>query len=135
LSRWPEAGQIYRGYTNSDHGIDGEIEFKDDQGRASGKRLYVQLKSGDSYLTERQRDQAEIFKIKNPRWADYWQKQAYAAMLVIRTSDGEIRWMNVTAYLKRESDAGKKPVKQIVFDGERFDMTTVRRWRDKLLNG
>jgi hypothetical protein len=34
-----EAGQIYRGYTNSDHGIDGEIEFKDDQGRASGKRL------------------------------------------------------------------------------------------------
>ena len=25
-----EAGQIYRGYTNSDHGIDGEIEFKDD---------------------------------------------------------------------------------------------------------
>jgi hypothetical protein len=23
-----EAGQIYRGYTNSDHGIDGEIEFK-----------------------------------------------------------------------------------------------------------
>jgi hypothetical protein len=34
-----EARQIYRGYTNSDHGIDGEIEFKDDQGRASGKRL------------------------------------------------------------------------------------------------
>ncbi len=26
-----EAGQIYRGYTNSDHGIDGEIEFKDDR--------------------------------------------------------------------------------------------------------
>ena len=22
-----EVGQIYRGYTNSDHGIDGEIEF------------------------------------------------------------------------------------------------------------
>ena len=45
-----EAGQIYRGFTNSDHGIDGEIEFKDNEGRASGKRLYVQLKSGDSYL-------------------------------------------------------------------------------------
>ena len=34
-----EAGQIYRGYTNSSHGIDGEIEFKDDRGRASRKRL------------------------------------------------------------------------------------------------
>ena len=45
-----EVGQIYRGYTNSEHGIDGEIGFKAEQGRASGKRLYVQLKSGASYL-------------------------------------------------------------------------------------
>ena len=59
-----EAGQIYRGYTNSDHGIDGEIEFKDDQGRASGKRLYVQLKSGDSYLNKRRSDGAEVFQIR-----------------------------------------------------------------------
>ena len=44
-----EAGQIYRQYTNSDHGIDGEIEFKDPEGKASGRRLYLQLKSGDSY--------------------------------------------------------------------------------------
>ena len=35
-------------------------------------------------------------QIKNPRWADYWQQQAYAVMLVIRTSDGEIRWMDVS---------------------------------------
>ena len=102
-----EAGQIYRGYTNSDHGIDGEIEFKDDEGRASGKRLYVQLKSGDSYLTKRRRDGAEVFQIKNPRWADYWQQQAYPVMLVIRTSDGEIRWMDVSTYLRRETPAGK----------------------------
>ena len=72
-----ESGQIHRGYTNSDHGIDGEIEFKDDQGRASGKRLYVQLKSGDSYLKKRRSDGAEVFQIKNPRWADYWQQQAF----------------------------------------------------------
>ena len=127
-----EAGQIYRGYTNSDHGIDGEIEFKDDQGRASGKRLYVQLKSGDSYLKKRRSDGAEVFQIKNPRWADYWQQQAYAVMLVIRTSDGEIRWMDVSAYLKRES-AGGKTVRQIVFEGERFDVMSVRRWRERVL--
>ena len=126
-----EAGQIYRGYTNSDHGIDGEIEFKDDQGRASGKRLYVQLKSGDSYLKKRQGG-AEVFQIKNPRWADYWQQQAYAVMLVIRTSNGEIRWMNVSAYLKRESASGKT-VRHIVFEGERFDAMSVRRWRKKVL--
>ena len=79
-----------------------------------------------------ERDGAEVFQIKNPRWADYWQQQAYAVMLVIRTSDGEIRWMDVSTYLKRES-AGGKAVRQIVFDGERFDVMSVRRWRDRLL--
>ncbi|MGH9940699.1 MAG: DUF4365 domain-containing protein, partial [Blastocatellia bacterium] len=125
-----EAGQIYRGYTNSDHGIDGEIEFKDDHGRATGQRLYLQLKSGDSYLTIRKRDNAEVFQIRNERWADYWRQQAYPVLLVIRASDGEIRWMDVSDYLKRASE---KPVKQIVFTGERFDVMSVRRWRDKAL--
>ena len=125
-----EAGQIYRGYTNSDHGIDGEIEFKDDHGRATGKRLYLQLKSGDSYLTIRKRDGAEVFQIKTERWADYWRQQAYPVLLVIRASDGEIRWMDVSDYLKRASE---KLVKQIVFTGERFDVMSVRRWRDKAL--
>jgi GTPase SAR1 family protein len=127
-----EAGQIYRSYTNSDHGIDGEIEFKDDQGRASGKRLYVQLKSGDSYLRKRERDGAEVFQIKNPRWADYWQQQAYAVMLVIRKSDGEIRWMDVSAYLKQRHASGTS-LTQIVFTGDRLDVMSVRQWRDRLL--
>ncbi len=127
-----EAGQIYRGYTNSDHGIDGEIEFKNDDGQATGKRLYLQLKSGDSYLTTRKADGAEVFQIKKPRWAEYWQEQAYPVMLVIRTSDGEIRWMDVSAYLKHESSSGKT-VKQIIFDSEPFDTFSVRRWRDSVL--
>jgi small GTP-binding protein len=127
-----EAGQIYRGYTNSDHGIDGEIEFKDDQGRASGQRLYLQLKSGDSYLSERKRDGAEVFQIKNLRWASYWQQQAYPVMLVIRTSDGVIRWMDVSDHLRRESRAGES-LTQIVFEGERLDVMSVRRLRDRAL--
>lgn len=128
-----EAGQIYRGYTNSDHGIDGEIEFKDDKGRATGKRLYLQLKSGDSYLTTRQRDGAEVFQIKKDRWATYWQQQAYPVLLVIRNSKGEIRWMDVSEYLRRASDGGKRAVKQIVFEGERLDVMSVRRWRERVL--
>jgi len=126
------AGQICREFSVCDQGIDMEIEFKDDQGNASGKRLYLQLKSGDSYLKVRERDGAYKFQIKNPRWADYWQQQAYPVMLVIRKSDGEIRWMRIDDYLKRESKGGKK-VSQIVFEGERFDVMSVRRWRDKVL--
>jgi hypothetical protein len=84
----PQAPDILPGL-----GIDGEIGFKDDQGQATGRRLYIQLKSGDSYLKKRKTDGAEVFQINNPRWVAYWQKQAYAVMLVIRTSNGEIRWM------------------------------------------
>jgi hypothetical protein len=130
-----EAGQIYRQYTNSDWGIDGEIEFKDFEGKASAKRLYLQLKSGDSYLHKRKLDGAEIFTIKNERWASYWQQQAYPVMLVIRTSDGKIRWMNVTEYLKQHSKSSKdgKQVRQIVFDGEPFTAPNLQKMRDRLI--
>jgi hypothetical protein len=63
-----------------------------------------------------------VFQIKNPRWADYWQQQAYAVMPVSRTSDGEIRRMD-----------GGKTVRQVVFTGERFDAASVRNWRRKVL--
>jgi GTPase SAR1 family protein len=130
-----QAGHIYRGYTNSDHGIDGEIEFKndDEQRTASGKKVYLQLKSGDSYLHERKRDDAEVFTIKNVRWVTYWQSLPCDVMLVIRTSDGVIRWMNITEYLKRATEHRTKTVKQVVFDGEPFNAYTVRRLRDRLI--
>lgn len=130
-----EAGQLFRPVANSDHGIDGEIEFKDDEGKASGKRLYVQLKSGDSYLSKRKRDAAEVFHIKNERWAKYWQQQAYPVMLVVRNSKGEIRWMNVSDYLKKESDRDDKPLTQIIFKGEPFNAAGIHRWRNKMLYG
>jgi hypothetical protein len=122
-----EAGQVFRPTPNSDWGIDGEIEFKDYEGRASGKRVYLQLKSGDSYL-RKHKDDSEVFQIKNPRHAEYWQQQAYPVMLVIRTSDSSIRWMDVSAYLK-----GKKNVKHIVFDGEPFTALNLQRMRDRLM--
>jgi hypothetical protein len=126
-----EAGQIYRQYTNSDHGIDGEIEFKKDTGAASSMLLYIQQKSGDSYLTTR-KDGAEIFKIKNPRHVEMWRKRKYPVMLVVRTSDGRIRWMDVRAYLRHELDAGRD-VKQIVFHGEPFTADALRELRKQLL--
>jgi hypothetical protein len=125
-----EAGQIFRPTPNSDWGIDGEIEFKDHQGEASGKRVYLQLKSGDSYLSER-RDGREVFQIRKPRQALYWQQQAYPVMLVIRTSDSVIRWMDVSAYLKAKS--GKKVVTQVIFQGEPFTALNLQRMRNRLI--
>ncbi len=127
------AGQISREFSVSDHGIDMEIEFKNDDGKATGRKVYLQLKSGDSYLCTRKSDGAEIFAIKKERHAKYWMEQAFPVMLVIRNSQGEIRWMEVRDWLKRETDNGKKKVKQIVFEGKRFDVMSVRGWREKAL--
>lgn len=124
-----EAGQIYRGYTNSDHGIDGEIEFKDDLGHASGQKIYLQLKSGDSYLYKRAGTGQEIFTVKKERHLTYWRNQAYPVYLVIRSSDGGIRWMNVTERLKQRSDP--KESKQIIFDGEPFNAQTLLAVREQ----
>ena len=127
------ANQISREFNVSDHGIDMEIEFTDDNHEATGAKVYLQLKSGDSYLHKRKKDGTEVFTIKNERHARYWMAQGFPVLLVIRNSEGEVRWMEVRDWLKRESDNGNKPVKQIVFDGERFDVMSVRRWRDRSL--
>jgi small GTP-binding protein len=129
------AGQISREFNVSDHGIDLEVEFKSDTGHATGRKVYLQLKSGDSYLAKRKRDGAEVFKIDKARHADYWKDQAFPVLLVIRGSDGRTRWMDVRNYLRRQSENSRKLVRQIVFTGERFDVMSVRRWRDDVLRG
>jgi hypothetical protein len=129
------AGQICREFNVSDHGIDMEIEFKSDAGKATGRKVYLQLKSGDSYLKTRKSDDAEIFRIEKMRHAYYWREQAFPVLLVIRNSKGETRWMEVRDHLRREADNGRKSVRQIVFEGERLDVMSVRRWRDQALAG
>jgi WD40 repeat protein/DNA-directed RNA polymerase subunit RPC12/RpoP len=127
-----EANQIFRTLTQFDYGIDGEVEFKNNDGQPSGKKIYVQLKSGNSYLRTRRKDGREVFDVKNERHLDYWINQPVDVYLVIRQTDertGEqtIRWMNVTRYLKNRKD---KKSRQIIFDGEALTMEAVWRRRD-----
>ncbi len=127
-----EANQIFRPLTMFDYGIDGEVEFKDNDGKASGKRIYVQLKSGNSYLRTRQSDGSEVFDVKNDRHLEYWLGQPVDVYLVVRqtdeiTSSQTIRWMNVTQYLKLRED---KQSRQVIFQGEKLDMAAVWKARD-----
>ena len=123
-----EAGQIFRLTPDLDQGIDAEIEFKNDQGQASGRRVYLQFMSSDSYLRVRKVGSKEIFRIKKPQHAEYWIAQRYLVMLVIRTSDGQIRWMNVTDYLNQY---GTK-IDQITLEGKPFTALNVLKLRDRL---
>ena len=126
------AGQIFRATPNSNHGVDGEIEFKNPRGHASGKKVYVQLKSGDSYLRKRKADGVEVFDIKKERWAEYWQSLAYDVWLIIRASDAGIRWMNATSYLRMKT-SGDDRAKHIVFDAIEFNEVTLLHLRDELI--
>lgn len=126
------AGHIAREKSVSDHGIDMEIEFKSDRQEASGQLMFLQLKSGDSYLHEK-KDGKEIFYIKNERHIDYWADQIAPVMLVVRSSSGLIRWMEIRDILRKER-AQKKKTKQIEFIGERLDSQSITKWRDVLLS-
>lgn len=125
-----EAGQIFRPTQNSDWGIDGEIEFKDEDGKATGKRVYLQLKSGDSYLRARKTDGKVIFRVSNVRHLEYWQSHNYPVMLVVRTSDGQIQWMDVSRYLRDRTSDGV----DIEFNGEVFNSASLIKYRDKQLS-
>lgn len=129
------AGQICREISVSDHGIDMEIEFKNDNGEATGKKVLLQLKSGDSHLKHRHRDDVDVFAIKEPRHVEYWMAQAHPVLLVVRNSKGHIRWMEISSHLREVTENGTKTVTQIAFMGERFDVMSVRRWRDRVLAG
>ena len=128
-----EANQIFRPVTMFDHGIDGEVEFKDNDGKASGKRIYIQLKSGNSYLRTRKKDGLEVFDVSNDRHLDYWTSQPVDVYLVVRQTDElggqqSIRWMNVSEYLNARTD---KSSRQIIFEGEKLDMEALYRVRDR----
>jgi hypothetical protein len=131
-----------------DEGIDMELEFTDDAGKGTGRRMYLQLKSGNSYL-RKLKDGTEIFDIKKSGWVDYWLKQQSPVMLVVgtfreedraghsarqnRLEFAEVRWMEISSVLKALSENGTKPVTQIEFKGERLDMLSVRNWRTRML--
>ena len=86
-----------------------EIEFKNDDGKATGQKLYLQLKSGDSHLRKRKTTETEVFPIKDERHVRYWMAQAFPVLLVIAGSEGEVRWMEIRDWLKAASNNGKSP--------------------------
>ena len=133
---------------DEDDGIDMLVEFTDEDGNGFGAGLCLQLKAGQSHLTTRKKDGAEVFAIKKQRWVKTWMNQPYPVMLVIgsfaeederfthkeKVELSDVRWMEITSVLKHESKNGAVPVRQIEFKGERLDLSSVRKWRDRYVS-
>jgi hypothetical protein len=69
----------------------------------------------------------------NHEHARYWMDQRFPVMVVVRRSTGDVVWMEVREHLQRERADGGKAMREIVFTAERFDVMSVRRWRDRAL--
>lgn len=121
------AGQVAREFAASEHGIDMEIEFKDDAGEATGRKVHLQLRSGEPDL--RLKNGGPMFVVEEDQ-ARYWMEQPIRVHLVVRNSKGETRWMEVRHWAGTGAGA-----RHIVFDGERFDVMAVRRVRERVLGG
>lgn len=109
-----QAGQICQLYDDKRYGIDGEIEFKNDNGKPSGKRIYMQLKSGDSYLSLRQ-DGKRSFYISKLEHLEYWKRQPYPVYLIVRDGERKMYWKNATEYLRKHPN---QKTRTIVFSDE-----------------
>ncbi|APZ96748.1 TIR domain-containing protein [Fuerstiella marisgermanici] len=123
------ANQIFRPTVMADYGIDGEVEFRDTQGNASGRKIYVQLKCGGSHLRHRKHDDNEVFDAET-RHLEYWVNQPVDVYLVIRDAEKKIRWMNVSQYLRDRED---KKSRQIIFGGNQLDTEELWLARDRHL--
>ena len=56
------------------------LEFTNEDGKGTGKGLYLQLKAGNSHLTRRKTDGTEIFTIRKQRWVKTWMNQPWPVM-------------------------------------------------------
>jgi len=94
----------------------------------------VQLKSGDSHL-RKLKDGTEKFPMKK-HYERYWARpRTVPVLLIVRTSDRRIRYMNATKAIRAAQRANPdKPVRQIVFAAEAFTKEAVLRLRDERLN-
>jgi small GTP-binding protein len=128
------ADQIYRSVAQPDIGIDGEIEFRyPKRKKAAGLTYRVQLKSGDAHLRTL-KNGTEKFPMKEHYEALWAGKDKVPVLLIVRTSNGRIRYMNATdAILAAQAANPGQPVTQLVFTGEDFTREAVLRLRDERL--
>ena len=87
-----QMGLIFRETSNSDIGIDGQIEEVDEYCNATGRVMAVQIKSGKSYLHEK--DDGWRFYVDEAH-KNYWRLFPIPVMLLVHnTEDGNIYFLD-----------------------------------------
>lgn len=91
---------IWRETPNSDVGIDGQIEYRNEQGRAAGNVVAVQIKSGISYIGK---NASRIRFRPSAKHVNYWREFPVPVLLVIHDpADDELYWVDARQQLRAD---------------------------------
>jgi hypothetical protein len=112
-----DLGLIWRETPNSDVGIDGQIEFVDADGFATGLVIAVQVKSGSSYLNIKD---GRIVYRPLAKHANYWREFPIPVPLAIHDPKSQkIFWADARQQLRAGQDDNILiPLSQTVFDAD-----------------
>jgi hypothetical protein len=103
-----DLGLIWRETSNSDVGIDGQVEFVDTDGRATGIIVAVQIKSGESFI--KGTDEAIVY-YPSSKHANYWREFPVPVLLVIHDpATRTICWTDARQQL-RSAPTGDVPIR------------------------
>lgn len=86
-------GFIWRETPNSDVGIDGQIEFVDDFGQATGQIVAAQVKSGESYFRSGNEDSWHFHPGDKHRV--YWERFPLPVVLFLHSPSQGTYWVDV----------------------------------------
>jgi hypothetical protein len=96
-------GLIWRETPIVDVGIDGQIEFADDEGRLTGRLVAAQIKSGDSYF----RDDGDEWRFTpQEKHRLYWERFPLPVLLFLHSAAEGTYWVDVRQALRSPERAG-----------------------------
>lgn len=96
-----QLGFIFRESSNSDVGIDGQIEYVNNAGEATGKIIAVQIKSGDSYLYNSKADSKNWTFYPDEKHQYYWEQFPIPVILFVHCpTEDKVYFTDVRHYLK-----------------------------------
>jgi len=99
-------GQIWRETATGDVGIDGQLEFVDAEGFATGRTLAIQVKSGPSFFQNRMIGGWKFYPGEKHR--TYWERYPLPVILVLHDPEAGLSyWTDARQALRSPESVGK----------------------------
>lgn len=100
---------IWRETPVTDMGIDGQIEYVNKQGQATGQLVAAQVKTGPSYLIQGPNGHWAFYPAKKHR--EYWERFPVPVLLLLcDPSTRAIYWIDARQYLRTPSTAKRQAI-------------------------